>query len=426
MRTKKIPLLLAIAALGLASCGGGGDSSELTAESEEASTSEILDDSTSTEESSSDEEEAGWPTDEIAEALTSIVGYTGDIAIPTPSETLTEGHTFTIDTSLAWNGTTDRIIAITATGEFDGDAYIDEAVATGDWLEPSLAVSGCEFAHSTDEALQIVVYDYDSDADTTLIYISVNSWDYYAVWPETTLDGWMDDLAGSGATALPTVSDDIIQIAVLGDYTETDYGDYFTIEVYTATDFSADYIAALKAAGFITIAAGSSAYYGDPNLDYVVYVEDSYFSEYGCIVIEVYATTVVFYVEEEAATFDYLASYYISYLSNGYVTGSLPSFATLGYDLASMSAGYLSAYQQYVMYIWLWEFDDEGNTVDLTSAYTALLNESDDWIYLSDYGVYLASTGYAVVYVYGPSSAGCSLYAVVQFGNYTNYLPAGE
>ncbi len=426
----RLPLLLAIAALGLASCGEAGgtsDESSLLSSSEE--TSETASESTTSEEpietgsseepidtSSSEESstttEYNWPTWMIAGYLVSHLGYRGEYSIPTPSAELDAGREYNLQTGAIYTSQYDYFDVIRITAEGDFTAYGEEVKATEGWTSiPYYENNGEYLLYSADYNLEIYVSSYDSTSDNTIIDIELSQ-GYYAGWPEEILEGLFGDLVGEGSTPLPAI-EDVEMFLTAG----TSSG-YFLLNVYSDTDADG-YAEILKENGFLDMTYLTYEYYVAPEIEYLVLVDDTYWSYYGFITIRIYSPSYAFDIPETADDIDFWVSLYVEWYVNENIQASLPSAHDVDFDLATFSSSYSAGYVR----IWFWKWRD-GELVDLTDEYAALLDGDSDWTYSADLDGYIdTATATAAITLEGPEAEGDpSLLVKVQSGDYSEYL----
>ncbi len=285
MTHKSIPLLLAMIALGLSSCGnelGSSDTSITTEESltseiastEESSSEDPIDTASSDEEpsetSSEDETPYNWPSDIINAYFEEYIDYDGDIGIPAPSRELDAGRSYTVR-HVAWSVSKDDVIEMYASGDFTG--YAEEVNETEYWETGTCNLVRYVMAQSIDYGLEIRIYGYDEEADQTMVRISIWQKEAYAVWPEDIINASLLELAGEGYSSLPYMHEGLYEPF---DIETTEAGQrYFEIDIYGVDP--ADYGEILEEGGWLPNA--DATLYHDKNLDLYLTFDTSVYDE---------------------------------------------------------------------------------------------------------------------------------------------------
>ncbi len=433
MRFKKLPLLLAIAGLGLSSCGefAPEESLDSSVDFEETATSEIFDssseepiESTSSEEpietTSSDEEpeeddidwQEGWPEEEIAAYLADYVGYAGEYSVPVPSDS--DGK-FTIETKrLMYSSSYSNVIEVLAKGDFTD--YADEVAVAAGWndVEWYSLRKGYSLLHTSDFELEIRVLAYDEEADTTKVHI-LPSQGEYGLWPEEQIAEEMTRILGT-STYIPLPAFDN------GTMYQMYYqGTYFFIDVY-GLDSIEQYTRLLD--GFTYNEWWKYYGYHDPLLEYLVAIVD-YIEMDTSLRIFIYGNDYLgLYNSNEYFAFSELVTTYYGYLTPLYDVAASMHVLGSGWTLATATYTYDSTtytYSDFTVLYWGWD-RKTGVAEDYEEEYRSGLLSDSAWLYVESIDTFV-DTGSGQVGLTVGTDQGADLSIYVSQGDWTEYLP---
>ncbi len=375
MKKDKIALLIAIAAMGLASCGGGDTSSV-----DSSSTDEMT---SVTGESSTNPVDLNWPGDEIASLVSSILGT--DTAIPDPSEALDEGRTYEVTSD-------DASITVTASGDFTG--YADDAAEAG-WIEIIPTVDGDPtHLHDEGETLVIELSDYDEENDETVLTIKAND-DFYTAWPETVIEEALKDVA---------TTDSPLTLPAATDF------EYIHIQESDGA-FELDLYGVENANSYGSIVAADSNFYSSyfysntyvaKDMGYAVTCNDWTLAINARFEIVVQPVSALFETDWDDIAATAAANY--SRLYQGDATALLPE-PSGDWDIAYLEDAIEADENYYGIYFF--GYDDNGRATSLADSYKNDLSNDDNWVYSRDLQAYIdKDTMTIAAFVYEDSSYG--------------------